>query len=167
VRVTLSEINIERDGDTIGDGEPRWKAYLKWGADGPVDGCYPNGCEFGSYGDGRIVPKNSQGQVLSWTFAEENFDRKPNSFQLDVWAEEDDPDLAASAGGDPFANGADLTWTVPQGEERASRPFHVRADKSSTLGQDFKSEMTFTFEVFHDNLSYPSARNLPQSTWGR
>ena len=167
VRVTLREINIERDGDTIGDGEPRWKVFLKWGADGPVDGCYPNNCKFGSYGDGPIFPKNSQGQFLSWTFAEENFDRKPDSFQLDVWAEEDDPDIFASAGGGPFANGADFTWTVPQDKEWASVPVYVRADQSSTLGQDFKSEMAFTFELFHDNLSYPAAHNAPQSTWGR
>lgn len=25
--------------------------------------------------------------------------------------------------------------------------------------------MTFTFELFHDNLSYPSQRNAPSSTW--
>jgi hypothetical protein len=177
VRITLREINIERDGDTIGDGEPRWLVSLLWGANGRAAGCYPNNgayCESAGRGDGRFQPRNYLGQPLMWLFAEENFDAMPDGFQLLTKAEENDlvdilqaypeallPDWERVEG---VVRRSD--WTVPPNKEFASQPFTIRADHGSS-GQDFKSVMTFTFELFHDNLSYPAARNAPQSTWSR
>ena len=173
VRITLREINITEDGDGFlsGDGEPSWLTRLEW-AGGKTGGCYPNNgafCETGSYGEGRIFPRNYLGQFLSWTFAEENFDRMPAAFTLSVKGEEYDivpvlgkvVDLFQPASG--FESGS-FAWQVPAGQEWASTPAFLDAGNGS---QGFKSTMAFTFELFHDNLSYPSARNMPQSTWAR
>jgi hypothetical protein len=171
VRVTLREIKIERDGDTVGDGEPSWLVGLTW-AGGEILGCYPNNgafCETGSHGDGQISPRNYLGKPLMWLFAEENFDTMPDSFNLFATAEEYDlidiiPFCCGFTPPRPAPQRPD--WTVPQDKEFASQPFTTRANHSSS-GQDFKSVLTFTFELFHDNLSYPAARNAPQSTWSR
>ena len=175
VRVTLREINITDDGDWIGDGDPTWFLRLEW-AGGKTGGCYPNNgniCETGSHGEGRIFPRNYRGQFLSWTFAEENFDTMPVAFKLSAAAQEYDLvpilpnalnciNLTGQCGYGSDLSYVTETWQVPAGREWASTPVSVHAYDG---GKGFDSTMTFTFELFHDNLSYPSARNTPQSTW--
>jgi len=182
VRVTLREINITDDGDWLGDGEPLWGIGLDWkrgdgaGA-GAVGACFPLAvalCKPGGYSEGRIFPRNSAGQFLAWTFAEENFDRVPDTFHLGVEAHEDDaiPGVGALAdflqecnpvSGCGFRAEVDTSsWTVPPGVEWASTTATLKAD--DRIG-GLHSTMAFTYELFHDNLSYPSAHNAPSSTW--
>lgn len=181
VRVTLREIKITDDGDWFGDGEPGWIVKLDWSR-GSVAGCFPNTdvgfggvCQTGSYGEGRIFPRNNRGDSLAWIFAEENFDTMPAEFTLDATAKEEDwfPVVSALATlledclGDGVGCGFSNTvgspsWKAPQGVEWASTPAIVAA---SDHGTGFESTLMFTFELFHDNLSYPSARNAPSSTW--
>ena len=54
------------------------------------------------------------------------------------------------------------SWRVPQGVEWASTPTSLRV---ADLGAGWDSTVVFTFELFHDNLSYPADRNTPSSTW--
>jgi hypothetical protein len=152
---------------------------LTW-AGGQTGGCYPNNgniCETGSHGAGRIFPRNYGGQFLSWIFAEENFDTKPTAFKIGAAGNEHDIIPSLSHAGDCFFGDlecgvyggeesplATKEWRVPAGQEWASTPMYLDASNGS---QGFHSTMTFTFELFHDNLSYPSARNKPQSTWAR
>ena len=173
VRVTLREINITEDGDSFWmNGEPSWQAGLEW-AGGTAGGCYPNNgniCETGSHSEGRIFPKNYLGQPLMWLFAEENFDRMPDAFTLTVEGNEYDlvplgPLVDIIEHGPRFGSpSAPFEWQVPARQEWASTPAFLTASKVS---QGFQSTMAFTFELFYDNLSYTSARNMPQSTWGR
>jgi hypothetical protein len=181
VRVTLREINITDDGDWIGDGEPFWEIYVLHGkgsfGDGVANSCFPlptNGkCKPGSYDEGRIFPRNSAGQFLTWTFAEENFDRHPDTFYLVVNGHEEDEfpllsDLANSLQQCLDGNFCDFDsklgepWKVPQGMEFASKGVVLTANG---FDGGMYATMTFTYELFHDNLSYPSARNSPFSTW--
>ncbi|MGH2586834.1 MAG: hypothetical protein ACRDJE_18105 [Dehalococcoidia bacterium] len=145
---------------------------LTW-AGGKTGGCYPNNgelCETGSHSEGRILPRNFQDQFLSWTFAGENFDTKPTAFTLTTGAEEYDlvPVLSGvlealqDGGGFDSPGLQSVEWQVLAGRDFASTPVLVDANDAT---QGFASTMAFTFEVFHDNLSYPSARNMPQSTW--
>jgi hypothetical protein len=180
VRVTLREINITADGDSFvkGDGEPTWYLRLLWKG-GSAGGCFPTTCNPRSYGEGRIFPRNPQGQFLSWTFAEENFDTMPTAFTIMAGGTEDDlPGSIDIDWGEAFEcvfgdtcapPNSELSfsyegWQVPVGRDVASTPVTVNTDN---LGKGFRSTMAFTFELFHDNLSYPSARNRPQSTWAR
>jgi hypothetical protein len=51
---------------------------------------------------------------------------------------------------------------MPPGEF-SSTTVTVRGDDDTTA---FKSVLTFTFDTFHDHLSYPAPRrNRPSSTW--
>jgi hypothetical protein len=179
VRVTLREITITEDGDIFWmNGEPMWLVRLTW-ADGKTGACYPNNgniCETGDHGEGRIFPKNYLGQPLTWLFAEENFDTMPAAFSISAKGEEYDfvPALSklaecfvgACSTGEGSNEGTYSTksWQVPAGREWASTPIAVDADDSQ---QEFRSTLAFTFELFHDNLSYPAARNTPQTTWAR
>jgi hypothetical protein len=182
VRVTLREIDITKDGDAWwSNGEPSWLVGLGW-AGGETAGCFPNNgnvCETGSYGEGRFVPRNYLGQPLMWLFAEENFDAMPSVFNISADAEESDLDVinyigrtfecigrfftikyACGTFGSPNTS---TEWRVPVGQEFASTPITVTANDSD----EFLSTMAFTFELFYDQLSYPAARNTPQSTWAR
>jgi hypothetical protein len=179
VRVTLREINITDDGDGFlsGDGEQSWEVLVTW-AGGKASGCYPNNgafCETGSHGEGRIFPKSYRGQFLSWIFAEENFDTMPAAFKIGAAGNEHDDIPILSHAVDCFSSSVDCgayggasspqattEWRVPAGQDWASTPVFLDASNGG-----FQSTMTFTFDLFHDNLSYPSARNRPQSTWSR
>ena len=177
VRVTLREINVTKDGDWFGDGDPTWFLRLEW-AGGQTGGCYPNNgniCETGSHGEGRFVPKNYLGQPLMWLFAEENFDTMPTTFKLSAAAQEYDIipilpnalnciNLSGACSYDTDLSYYTSTWRVPAGQDWASTPVSLYAHDG---GKGFDSTMVFTFELFHDNLSYPSARNMPQSTWAQ
>jgi len=175
VRVTLREINITDDGDSwlTGDGEPSWLVGLEW-AGGKTGGCYPNNgafCETGSHGEGRFVPRNYLGQPLMWLFAEENFDSMPTAFTISASGTEYDiipiGNLVNHIQNGGFASPPDTTpfeWQVPARQEWASSPATLDASRAAA---GFRSTMAFTFELFHDNLSYPAARNAPQSSWGR
>jgi hypothetical protein len=176
VRVTLREINITRDGDAWwSNGEPAWLVRLQW-AGGEVAGCFPNNgnvCEVGSYGEGRFVPRNYLGQPLTWIFAEENFDAMPAA--LGISADAKEFDFVPIVGGvldflergpsfetPGSSSGVDEEWHVPAGQDFASTAIVLSAGN-----EEFKSTTAFTFELFHDNLSYPAARNSPLSTWTR
>jgi hypothetical protein len=193
IRVTLREINIEYDGDVDPGwgwaeveraGDPLWVVGLAWGGVG-VGGCFPVDCDYGEYQAGRIFPRNSAGQSLTWLFAEENFDKLPDRLKLYTYTVEDDGvfgaigaaivgcfnpgafgcDFVVSvAGGYAYDSnhGSETSWTMPQGEF-SSTTVMVRGDDKTTA---FKSVLTFTFETFHDLLSYPAPqRNKPSSTW--
>ncbi len=180
VRVTLRTIDISDDGDLFGDGEPLWLMALHYkraaGGEGAVGACYPlppgSICEAGSYGEGRVFPRASDGQFLAWTFAEENFDQFPDTFNLSVEAHEDDfvpftgalVDLLQNclASGCSFTAALDGLWTVPHDAEWASTTVSLKAN--DPVG-GLHSTLVFTYELFHDNLSYPAARNAPSSTW--
>ncbi|HZQ35205.1 MAG TPA: hypothetical protein VFD32_04680 [Dehalococcoidia bacterium] len=180
VRVTLREIDISDDGDLIGDGEPLWLIALNYksatGGEGAVGACYPlppgSICEAGSYGEGRFFPRAGDGQFLAWTFAEENFDQFPDTFNLSVEAHEDDfipftgalVDMLQNclANGCSFTAAIDGLWPVPQDVEWASTAASIKGD--DPVG-GLHSTLVFTYELFHDNLSYPAERNAPSSTW--
>jgi hypothetical protein len=161
LRVTLSEINIEHDGDGYlrGKGEPVWFVDLAW-AGGRADGSFPDTNV--AFGEGRFVPRTSRGLVPSWTFAEENFDTLPDVLTVITSSDEDDGPIDCFPGC-PFDPRA-LTqreWRVPQGVESASTSVQIQED-----GSDLESVVTLTFELFHDDLSYPAPRrNTPRSTW--
>jgi hypothetical protein len=180
VRVALREIDIEDDGDWIGDGEPMWTVKLDWNG-GAAATCWPNTssagsggiCQAGSYGEGRFFPRNYLHDFLGWTFAEENFDAFPTKLAIQADAVEEDfiPVLPTVA---QFIQDCLLhlpcgfqsrpldEWAVPYDKEWSSTTLRVRGNDDVN---SFKSVMVFTFETFHDNLSYPSARNQPSSTW--
>lgn len=176
IRVTLRQITIEDDGDLIGNGEPSWLVALGW-AGGSVADCYPNpgSCDPGSYPSGSIVPRNASGGFLTWIFAQENFDRLPQTLTLKVYPEESDSIAAYMPAFylECFTGlmalcldgtGLDETrWQRPQGMEWSSETVSLRAD---LWDQGFKSSLVFTVETFHDNRSYPAPkRNAPNSTW--
>ena len=179
VRITLESINIKDDGDWIGDGEPLWFVKPTWdgvsyqpAANGGAL-CFPNDygrCKYGSYGEGVISsPRNSVGAPLTIVFAEENFDRFPSTVALSIYAKEDDAIGGAwlgecITGGCPVGDDTvNYTWRVPQGVPSASERVNLRGDDSST---GFESVLTFHFEMFYDNASYPwHSRNMPSNTW--
>jgi hypothetical protein len=182
VRVTLREINVTEDGDIFWmNGEPTWYTRLEW-AGGFSGGCFPIDCQQGSYSEGRIQPRNPAGQPLMWLLAEENFDAMPTKVTLYAGAYENDASFVSRiaqaiehfvscVGSDCLGSFApdDLdfaaqVWQVPAGQDFASTTVVIQTDHS---GQGFKSTMAFTFELFHDNLNYPAARNTAQSTWHR
>jgi len=165
VRIALREITIKDDGDLIGAGEPLWTVGVAW-AGGAVSGCFPNTdnglggvCQPGEFGEERLFPRNNHGQVLTWLFAEENFDRFPESFTLTARVDEADWPFVPCAPCD-FGGRDPHELALPRGVEWASTPVYLRANDS-----DVESTMAFTFELFHDNLSYPAQRNAPASTW--
>lgn len=178
VRIALDKIALEQDGDWgwAGKGEPIWLWLVEW-AGGAAGDCYPSTgtevqhlvglCQEGSFGEGEIFPKTADGQRLQLIFAEENFQAMPQSLELTTDVEENDLidvilfpfDLIAPKFNPPRVPG--ITWAVPQDKEFAVERFTVRADKES-IGQDLKSVMHFSFELFHDNLSYPPNHTHPQ-----
>jgi len=180
VRITLESIDIKDDGDGFlsGDGEPLWFVKPSW--DGVVyqpaaNGgalCYPNfhgRCEYGSFGEDRVTPRNAKAAPLAIVFAEENFDRFPTTLALDVWAEEDDAVggawvIECVTGGCPVGEDTvRFDWRVPQGVESVSQRITLRGDDGST---GFESVLTFRVDLFHDNASYPwHSRNMPSHTW--
>jgi hypothetical protein len=182
VRITLESINVRDDGDLIGDGEPLWFVEHTWsggrpGRPGtspsyPRPLCYPNTygrCEYRDFDEGRITPRSTTGEPLTVVFAEENFDRFPTTVGLRIWAKEDDAIGGAwiiECLSDGCPVGEDTVrheWNVPQGVESASQRVTLRGDDSST---GFESELTFHFEMFHDDKPYPwHSRNLPSNTW--
>jgi hypothetical protein len=147
VRVTLEEINVEDDGDGIfrGDGDPRWEMDLTLG--GKL--CYPIKCgTFGNHGEGRFVPRDPAGNRLTWQLFEEVFQGLPDTLTISVKAEEDD---GAISGSPSQISTQTATWRVPRGVESASSRVQVRGDQAS---RDFRSVLTFTFELFHDSTPY-------------
>jgi hypothetical protein len=165
VRIALREITVQDDGDLIGDGEPLWTVGVTW-AGGAVSGCFPNTdnglggvCQPGEFGAERLFPRNNHGQVLTWLFAEENFDRFPESFTLTARVDEADWPFVPCAPCD-FGGLDPHELALPRGVEWASTPVYVRANDS-----DVQSTLAFTFDLFHDHLSYPAQRNAPASTW--
>jgi hypothetical protein len=177
IRITLESIDIKDDGDLIGDGEAQWSVDLTWtsgaGPSSPQRYCYPIPCAWGDVGEVRITPRNSAGELPVIIFAEQNFDRFPDSVSLKVGARErDDVDLlpqlvecitAIVDGGCVLGDETPTTWRVPQGVENASKRLTVRGDDTDT---GFESVLTFHMEVFHDNTPYPAPkRNVPHSTW--
>lgn len=147
VRVTLEEINIEDDGDGVfrGDGEPRWEMELSPG--GKI--CFPIKCgTFGNYGEGRFVPRDPAGNRLSWQLYEEVYNGLPDTLTISVKAEEDD---GAISGSPSQISTATAAWRVPRGVESTSARVQVRGDQAS---RDFRSVLTFTFELFHDDKPY-------------
>ena len=181
VRVTLREIRITDDGDwdpdyVLGDidnpGEPLWHVALKW-TGGAVSACYPLDCFAGQYGAGTIFPRSRSGDSLTWLFAEENFDTMPAKFTLSAGAEEEDliplaviaevAECIIANSECQFSTDIPTEWQVPEGKESDSTVVRIRADDGGT---GFHSELVFTFELFHDQLSYPTPRrNTPSSTW--
>jgi hypothetical protein len=147
VRVILEEITIEDDGDGIfrGDGEPRWEMDLTLG--GKL--CYPIKCgSFGNHGEGRFVPRDPAGNRLTWKLFEEVFNGLPDVLTMSVKAEEDD---GAISGSPSQISTQTAVWRVPRGVETASSRVQVRGDQAS---RDFKSVLTFSFELFHDDTPY-------------
>jgi hypothetical protein len=184
VFVVLESIDIEEDGDWVGDGEPVWfvKPYWDGGSfKGSNDGayCYPNEgsaarCKYGEFGEGRITPRNSRGNAMMFVFAEEHFDRFPSRISLQAWAKEDDlvggsafieciidtinSDNDSCSGDGSMA----VEWTVPQGVESAEQRVTVPGNHP---GRGFKSVLTFRFELTHHNAPYNPVPNHPAETW--
>jgi hypothetical protein len=170
LRVTLNKIDISDDGDTFGSGEPTWFWQVGWST-GTVNDCYPQDdgkCKVGNATEGTVYPYTNAGSTFQMIFADENFQpivdpnpqpgredftTMPQQLVLDASAKEDDSilggldaffDWGAWLSGNPEA-----TWTVPQGVEHASKSLTVAAEDGN-----FRSTMTFTFEVFYDNQVY-------------
>jgi len=181
VRITLESIEVTNDGDLIGPGEPVW--FVKPMGDGvsytnqygDAGLCYPNAgsagkCKHGTFGEGRFTPLNESGRALQIIFAEEYFDRFPETVGLTAWAKEDDAIGGASIiecltnPGCPVGDdAATREWRVPQGVEFAEQTVTVPADDAST---GFASVLTFHFELVHAQAPYPSpVRNYPLNTW--
>ena len=182
VRVMLQSIDIKKDGDLIGDGEPLWYVTVKWTGSTGALYCYPmkspqsKYCDkHGTFGEGRITPRNSAGYLPSVVFAEEYFDRFPDSVSVSVLALEEDNAVLDGAGlpwvaeclsgGCPVGSNGEIpaVWRVPQGVEFASQYLTVRADDPDT---GFESVLTFSVELTHNNSPYSvPARNVPSSSW--
>ncbi|MFH0342619.1 MAG: hypothetical protein ACHBNF_10935 [Chromatiales bacterium] len=174
VRIALDKISVEQDGDLGGKGEPLWLWRVDW-AGGAVGQCYPNNgglehqvsiCQEGSFGEGEIFPRNHRGQRMQLIFAEENFSVMPQSLELSPDVEENDlidvlffPITAIGKSYDPRS--PSVTWAVPQDKEFAVEHVPLQTNHSST-GQNLESVMHFSFELFHDNLSYPPNHTHPQ-----
>ncbi len=171
VRLTLDKIVIHDDGDTFSDGDPTWFWQVGW-ATGTAKDCYPKSagqCKEGDFSEGTVYPVIN-GQKFAFVFAEENFQPVPNphpqpgnedftsmpqQFQLKVSAKESD--YAILGGLDSLFDWgawlggiAQASWQVPQGKESASQQVTVSAEDGN-----FRSTMYFTFQLFHDNQSYP------------
>lgn len=180
VRVTLDKIVVHNDGDGFlaGKGEPTWLWSIEGFSGGPLRDCYPKNtagrCGVAEVGEGTILPRTRAGQPFSYVFAQENFmpvvnpnpqpgnedfTSMPRQFTLRATAHEDDSivgplDAALSTlfgdWGARLATSPVATWQAPQGVESASRQVTVGADDGT-----FRSTMYFTFQLFHDNVSYP------------
>ena len=176
VRITLESIDIIDDGDLIGDGEPGWTVSATWDG-GAAQGCYPVRCgNVGSFGEGRITPRNSAGGTLMFDFAEENFDRFPDRIILKTEAREQDSTLTDGwgvrawecvfgvlKGGCITGDETDTEWRVPQGVETAFQLVTVNGHDTST---GFESVLTFAVELFHNHTPSPAPkRNFHTSTW--
>ena len=165
VRITLREINVRNDGDLFDDGELLWGVTLRW-AGGSIKGCFPapdNFCRHESRGTGRFVPKNYLGEPLTFIFAEENFDTFPTEITLDVYQDESDAVGQFTIPFPSFGYVGEKVWPVPQAKEWDSTPYVARVTDGKS-----EADLSFTFEFFRDNLSYPAPRrNMPSSTWAR
>jgi hypothetical protein len=172
IAVTLESINITDDGDLIGKGEQEWSIRLEW-AGGHAFGSYD-----GSFNEGRITPRNAQGELPRFIFAQQNFDNGlPEALTLSVHGSEKDPDWLNAYGFnrlvDCIANGgctagedALTVWRVPQGVEYASQRVTVHSYEVEGYDSGFRSALTFRMEVFHDNTPYPARqRNVPRTTF--
>jgi hypothetical protein len=171
LRVTLESIEIEDDGDLIGKGEPRWIVDLAW-TGGALTRCYPlpYPCEPVASRERRLTPRTAAGALLTFVFAEEHFDRFPETVSLAVQAREYDSlsgvggvvDCIISLGCTVGAE-APRVWPVPLGVEQAEQRLTARGDD---LDGGFKSVLTFRLELFHDATPVPApGPNLPSSTW--
>jgi hypothetical protein len=158
VRVTLEDINVENDGDTdyaiiaSNDAEPRYVMDLTPG----WQQCFPYNC--GSYAgdvkEGRFIPRDPSGNRLGWLLHEEVYQGLLSELTISVRTFEDDVNLTGACVGE----GCDLndnrvasaTWRRPQGVESHSSRVQVRGDD----GDGYRSVLTFTFEVFHDDTPY-------------
>jgi hypothetical protein len=171
VRMTLEKIVVSDDGDTFGSGEPTWFWQVGWPG-GTVKDCYPQAaghCQVGSASEGTIYPYANGSSKFSVVFAEENFRPVPNpnpqpgeedftsmpqQFLLSVSARESDSFLGSLDAlfdwGAWLSGVSEATWQAPQGVEHARQSVTVAAEDGN-----FRSVMSFTFEVFYDAQSYP------------
>ena len=181
VRLTLNTINIQDVGGLLeGDhAEPTWFWHLSGFAGGPLKDCFPKAagqCQEGDFGEYTLLPTCSRGDrdhrtcTYTYVFAEENFrptdntnaapgsedfTSMPRQFQLRAAVHESDAPLVSSLDtffdwGAWLGGSAQAAWQVPQGQERTSQQVTVSTDDGT-----FRSTMHFTFELFHDKLSYP------------
>jgi hypothetical protein len=143
-------------------------------------GCYPisSSCDQdGTYGEGRIAPRNTEGKPVQFILAEENFDTFPGSLSLRATAFEADNVyvriymlplfVECLTDGCPVGEYAPTEWRVPQGVEFAEQRVTVRGDdESGAFTTGFESVLTFRLELLHDDQTYPAPqRNRPSSTW--
>jgi hypothetical protein len=122
---------------------------------------------------GTIVPRNSEGQLLAFILAKENFDDAlPGSLGISASAAE--YDLRSAPCGSPIppcdfdGSGCtsacvDIDWVVPVAVERHVKQRRVSADDRGT---GFRSSVLFTLAVFHDDQAYLPAGSSPVvNTW--
>lgn len=169
--VTLESIEIEDDGDLIGKGKPRWIVDLRW-TDGALTRCYPLPfpCEPVTSRERRLTPRTAAGAPLTFDFAEENFDRLPDTITLGVQARKYDSLAGVGgfvdriiSGGCTVGEEAPLVWQGPPRVEHAVQQLTARSDD---LDEGFKSVLTFRFVIFHDAAPVPApGRNCPSATW--
>ena len=177
VRVTLDSISVLSDADLIGQGEPSWFWTLGYPVVSIRD-CFPSAagkCKEGGFGTGTITPLSSKGAKYAHVFAEENFQSLPGGedyttmpadFVLKVRAVESDAglgwldDFIAKVDFNFFFSGvSEASWQAPQGVETASKTVMLQANDGG-----FRSSLTFRFELFHDNASYPPNDGRVHST---
>ena len=190
VRLTLDKAVVHDDGDGFlsGKGEPTWLWTVEGFSGGPLKDCYPKTstgrCGVAEVGEGTIVPRTRAGHPFSYIFAQENFvpvvnpnqqpgdedyTSMPREFTIRADAREDDPGIIGSVDaalsaifgdwGAWLAGSSVATWRAPQGVESASQQVTVSADDGK-----FKSTLYFTFQLFHDNMSYPANDGRVHST---
>lgn len=177
VRVTLDSITVLSDGDWHSDGEPTWFWTLGYPVISIRD-CFPSAagkCKEGHFGTGTIAPLTSGGVKYAHVFAEENFQplaggedytTMPTNFVLKAKAVESDgglgwlDDFLEKVDLDFFGIGApQASWQAPQGVETASQTVFLGVKDGA-----FHSIMSFRFELFHDNTSFPPNDGRVHST---
>jgi hypothetical protein len=174
VRIILQSIDIKDDGHWWGDAEPTWSLHLSWNDARPSAYClYPQPCRPRKFEEGPVAtPRNSEGKALMVVFAEENFDRFPESISLrgtawdhngrnPEWDRFWDCVQGVVDGLCTIGEDSPLMWRVPQGVEGAYQILTVRGDD---VARGFESVLTFSVELLHTNAPEPAARNNPRTT---
>jgi hypothetical protein len=188
VAITLQTIDIIHDGATYGDNTVQWSFGVTWGgyphaSSGQTSFCFPQSgydhpnvgvpCQDGSYPKGTFHPLRPDNKLLTWVFAEENFDRFPTTFTVSGVNSDDDVftglpgDSLTSLLGASFTDGCsdapdESTWTLPVGLEQAQRfLFTCALDPDSPL----ISKLFFSATLFFDDNNYPAVHNMPTDPW--